>query len=137
MAKNPGQIAQGVQPFGLATTFVLLTDGGGASLLPVDEDFWSQPMVAPETSRLVSLVRSEMHWPNWEMHPKGDEVISLVSGAMTLFVETARGVESIRLNPGQTVVVPTGAWHTADVHEPGDALYITLGAGTQQRPRSD
>ena len=26
-------------------------------------------------------------------------------------------------------------WHTADVHEPGSALFITPGRGTEHRPR--
>jgi hypothetical protein len=26
-------------------------------------------------------------------------------------------------------------WHTADVHEPGDAVFITPGRGTENRPR--
>jgi hypothetical protein len=28
-------------------------------------------------------------------------------------------------------------WHTADVHEPGDALFITPGQGTENVPRDE
>ena len=41
----------------------------------------------------------------------------------------------IELHAGDGVLNPPGVWHTADVHEPGDALFITPGAGTEHRPR--
>lgn len=133
--KHAPKTAPDVEAFDLATTYLLLEDHGRTTLLPVDEDFWTQPMTAAKTSRLVSLIRSEADWPNWEMHPGGDELISQVSGAMTLLLESAHQVTAVSLLPGQTVVVPSGVWHTADVTQAGDAIYITLGAGTQQRPR--
>ena len=36
---------------------------------------------------------------------------------------------------GERVLNPPGVWHTADVHEPGDALFITPGEGTEHKPR--
>jgi hypothetical protein len=35
---------------------------------------------------------------------------------------------------GETLVVPKGAWHTAVVHEAGEALHVTHGNGTVHRP---
>jgi hypothetical protein len=33
------------------------------------------------------------------------------------------------------VINPPGVWHTATVYEPGQALFITAGRGTETRPR--
>jgi hypothetical protein len=33
------------------------------------------------------------------------------------------------------VVDPPGVWHTADVQEPGTALFVTPGHGTELEPR--
>lgn len=40
-----------------------------------------------------------------------------------------------QLHAGQAAINPRGVWHTADVHEPGSALFITPGRGTEHRPR--
>ena len=40
------------------------------------------------------------------------------------------------LGPGPGASInPPGVWHTADVHEPGEALFITPGRGTEHEPR--
>jgi hypothetical protein len=41
----------------------------------------------------------------------------------------------VELRPGEAVVNPRNVWHTATVHEPGDALFVTPGRGTEHRPR--
>ena len=33
------------------------------------------------------------------------------------------------------VLVPRGAWHTANVHSPSVMLHVTMGSGTQHRER--
>ena len=86
--------------------------------------------------RLVSFYRFEESWPMWEMHPHGSEVVVCVSGRMTLHQQLADGTEkSVELGPSEYAINPPGAWHTADVAEPGSALFITSGEGTEHRPR--
>ena len=36
--------------------------------------------------------------------------------------------------PEEAMINPANVWHTARVHEPGLALFITPGEGTEQRP---
>ena len=85
--------------------------------------------------RLVSMYSFDSSWDTWEVHPDGDELVLCVSGSITLHQEID-GVESVvELQPGQAVVNPPGAWHTADIDEPCTALFITAGRGTQIRPR--
>ena len=58
-----------------------------------------------------------------------------LSGRQTLIQEVAGGQRRIELRAGQAVINPRGVWHTADVHEPGSALFITPGRGTEHRQR--
>ena len=89
-----------------------------------------------DEGRLVSLFRFEESWTSWEMHPAGDEVVCCLSGQMTLRQELPDGsTASYDLGPGEYVVNPPGAWHTADADGPVVALFITVGKDTTHRPR--
>lgn len=86
--------------------------------------------------RLVSLYRFAADWDGWEMHPAGDEVVICIAGAATLIQQDAQGQEQrIALTPGDHAINPPGVWHTADVDTHASLIFITVGAGTQTRPR--
>ena len=86
--------------------------------------------------RLVSLFSFTEDWPGWEMHPAGDEVVLCLSGQMTLSQQHPDGrVEQVTLGPGDYAINPPGVWHTVDIGEPTQGLFITAGAGTQHHPR--
>lgn len=128
--------------FDLATTLVHLGSGGRATPLPdfawtpEHLDAYERRFAADgDDGRLVMTFRSEASWPAWERHPAGEEVVVLLSGRIDLIQRTGDGERRIALRPGQAVVNPTGVWHTADVHEPGEALFITPGRGTEHMPR--
>lgn len=89
-----------------------------------------------EEGRLVSLHTFTKPWDTWEMHPKGEELVVCVSGAITLHQELEGQVVQAILQPGQAIINPRGVWHTADVSEPSAALFITAGVGTEMRPRT-
>jgi mannose-6-phosphate isomerase-like protein (cupin superfamily) len=59
----------------------------------------------------------------------------LLSGRVDLIQRIDGAERRIALGPGQAVINPPGVWHTADVHEPGEALFITPGRGTENEPR--
>ena len=46
-----------------------------------------------------------------EMHPDGDELLYLISGAVTVTLELADGDRLVDLGAGDAVVVPKGVWH--------------------------
>ena len=85
-------------------------------------------------------------WSHWEMHPEGDEVVQLLKGSVDIVMElpedTTEGggttattaTNTIELRGGGAAVIPQGLWHTAHVHAPSEAIFITRGAGTQHRP---
>ncbi len=86
--------------------------------------------------RLVSLFRFTEDWAGWEMHPAGDEVVVCLQGSMTLTQEFPDGrIETVTLAPGEYAINPPGVWHTADIAGEAQGLFITAGAGTQNRPR--
>lgn len=124
--------------FDLAHTYIQIFDGPDATPVPVDPEFWSRISERHELheGRLVMVFDQERGpWSGWEMHPAGDEVLYLLSGAMELVLEQSGAESRVRLQAGGAFIVARGTWHTADVISEGRLLAITRGAGTQHRPR--
>jgi quercetin dioxygenase-like cupin family protein len=86
--------------------------------------------------RLVSMFTFSEPWDSWEVHPDGEELVVCVDGALTLYQEIDGEVRKVNLAAGEAVVNPSGAWHTADISGSATALFITAGAGTENRPRT-
>jgi homogentisate 1,2-dioxygenase len=87
--------------------------------------------------RLVSLYTFDASWESWEMHPAGEELVVCTAGCITLIQESADGVTTVTLGPGDYAINPRGVWHTADIG-PGTAataLFVTVGLGTEHRAR--
>jgi len=81
---------------------------------------------------LISKHSFDEPWGIWEMHPKGDEIVCLLSGDVD-FVLWHDGEEStLRVDrPGSCIVVPKGAWHTASPRKATTMLFFTPGEGTR------
>ena len=88
-----------------------------------------------DEGRLVVMFDSAESWTSWERHPRGEEVVVLVSGRMDLLQDRDGEERRVPMTAGMAVVNPKGVWHTADIHEPSRALFITPGRGTEHRPR--
>ena len=129
----------GAGPFTFEGEYLHLDDGGKASIIPVTEDFWPKVMSGRmpqlDQGRLMTCFSFDADWPSWERHPAGEEAVILLSGAAELLLETAGGVQSVTLTePGSYVLVPPDTWHTAKTQVPTKMLFITPGAGTENRP---
>lgn len=133
-------------PFQLESTYVHLGDGGEAYAVEVDEQFWPELMedrvhregvrrFARDPGWMLATFRMEQDMPHWEMHPEGDEILHLQSGALRLVLQRGDGEERVELKRGQTFVMPRGVWHRQEIIEPADLLAITYGRGTQHKPR--
>jgi hypothetical protein len=85
--------------------------------------------------RLVSMHSFDKPWDSWEVHPKGCELVVCTAGKITLHQEIDGAVRTVTLRPGEAVINPPGVWHTADIDAPSTALFVTAGAGTENRPR--
>lgn len=70
-----------------------------------------------------------------EVHPDGDELLFLVSGAVTVRLELPGGEESVDLGPGDALVIPQGIWHRVAMREPGQLLHVTPGPNGDARRR--
>ena len=122
--------------FDLKTTYIHLADSAPAHQVPVDANFWATIHERSELAdgRLVMKLNQSADWPHWEMHPAGDEVLYLISGEMELILDENGQERHVPFKAGSAFIVPRGIWHRALVHEPGELIGITRGAGTQTRP---
>jgi quercetin dioxygenase-like cupin family protein len=127
--------------FDLASTYLHL--GLGATVTPLPDFAWSQSYLEGYErrfasdgieGRLVTVSREMATWTHWERHPAGEEVVYLLSGRVDV-VQDHDGTEvTIPLRAGEAMINPKGVWHRGVVHEPGSALFITPGIGTEHRP---
>lgn len=118
-------------------TYLQLGRDGSVASIVGGESFWQ--MAQAELERigqewLITEFECSQDWPTWEMHPQGDEIVYLLSGAATMLLEDDRGVETISLEGRAAVIIPQGTWHTAKISTPSRMLVVTLGQGTQHRP---
>jgi mannose-6-phosphate isomerase-like protein (cupin superfamily) len=70
-----------------------------------------------------------------EMHPDGDELLYLVSGAATVTLELSGGTTPVGLGAGDALVVPQGVWHQITTREPAQLIHITPGPNGEARLR--
>jgi mannose-6-phosphate isomerase-like protein (cupin superfamily) len=122
-------------------TYLHLDEGPDVTLLPGGDAFWASVEERQELhrGRLVSCFEQDADWTIWEVHPAGDEVVMVLGGSCTAYLDAGDGATPRRvpIAAGQYVLVPKGVWHTMDVHAPGRLLAITWGEGTRHRPRAD
>jgi mannose-6-phosphate isomerase-like protein (cupin superfamily) len=115
--------------------------------VPVPE-FWRQLTGGAPTDPVVADVATADGWlvtryemvesmTSSEMHPDGDELHYLVSGALDLVLEhDGHANEVVPLEAGDSAMVARGVWHRFVVRDPAVGVAITFGRGTQHRPAS-
>jgi len=134
---HPAGAESDLAPFDPATTYVEVADGGRATAIPVDAEFWSALTSGARRldGRLLCAFDATEDMAHWERHPAGEELILLVSGAVDLIVETADGTHrTVPLRPGRPAfLVPAGLWHRFAVREAGRLVFLTPGEGTEHR----
>jgi mannose-6-phosphate isomerase-like protein (cupin superfamily) len=128
-----------VGPHLLTGAYLRLRPDASIEPLQVGADFWQRLMGGKLGSfhheYLVTTFAYDKDWPNWEMHPNGDEVVMLLDGATTFVLEIDGRERLVQLDQSCSyVVVPRGTWHTSRTHSPCRMLFITAGEGTQHRP---
>ncbi len=80
---------------------------------------------------LIAAHRFTEDWPTWEIHPKGDEMVILLSGSARFLLKTETGEQSHQLaRAGEFLIVPRNTWHTAQIGEACSLLFVTPGEGT-------
>ena len=119
----------------LTTESVIFTPSFEAKTKALSPTFY--PELEAEFNGFAGHVLISQHhfpedWPTWEVHPAGDEFVTLIMGDITLVLWHDQQEQVLRLStPGDFVVVPMGVWHTARVHAPTTQLFVTPGEGTK------
>jgi mannose-6-phosphate isomerase-like protein (cupin superfamily) len=122
--------------FDLLDTYVHLRPDGQASTVALTPSFWRDIPHNRELAkgRLMGAFQiGGSGRSNWEMHPQGDELLILVSGALDVVLDDGEQ-RVLSLRDQGTCIVPQGLWHQQVYRAPGMLLFITPGAGTQHRP---
>jgi mannose-6-phosphate isomerase-like protein (cupin superfamily) len=115
--------------FGLQDSCVYLARNGAMRAYAKTAEFFGEVCKNPDLmdGRVLALYRvngpQDVHYPAWEMHPAGDELLILASGSLS--VEFREGGTEMPLPPQAAVIVPTGIWHRLIVHEPSVLIAIT------------
>lgn len=132
MADGAGQNDKPCTIDPLSTYFDLQADGFTRPI-PVTETFWSDLGSGRLALQgyLLSAFDLASDFPHWEMHPKGDELLICVSGALTVLLEQGGEIIPVPLPPGAICRVPAGTWHFVTAAAPGRLLAITAGEGTE------
>lgn len=125
-------------PYNLSSTYLRLRSDVSVEPLTVDDTFWHRVVTGQlgtfHNEYLVTSHAFDSDWSTWEMHPNGDEIVCLLSGAVTFILEQEGENEAIELKEsGAYAIVPKGIWHTARVGMPSRMIFITAGEGTQHR----
>ena len=120
--------------FNIAREFVVLSPKKVAHSHVNSPDFYEQLGTRYgdfKGHELIALHEFQEDWPSWEVHPNGDEIVVLLSGAATFLLKLNDSKREIGLSePGDSVIVPRGVWHTARIAKPTSVLFITPGEGT-------
>jgi mannose-6-phosphate isomerase-like protein (cupin superfamily) len=117
-------------PFDLSQMVVGLCRNGNAQVVP-------QAQGPPARIEGLTVGAPVMDGPAphaGEMHPDGDELLFVVSGRLSVYLEDQGGERELRLAAGEAVVVPRGVWHRVVPLETSQLVHITPGPGGQHRP---
>jgi len=121
--------------FDLENTYLALDGKGGVIPMPVTDDFWMRIDDSPAATRsMMAIYLVEADWPQWEMHPHGEEVLVLLDGRLDMQMDDGAAQYTAEMHAGTTLIVPAGTWHRALVRAPGKLLGFTYGPGTEHRP---
>ena len=121
--------------FNLATERAIFTPSLDVKTKALSPTFY--PELEAEFNGFAGHVLISQHhfaedWPTWEVHPAGDEFVTLITGDITLVLWQDQQERALRLsNPSDFVIIPRGVWHTARVHAPTTMLFVTPGEGTK------
>ena len=105
-------------------------------MLEGGDKFWSLPedeMGKIGENWLITEFESTEDWKTWEMHPNGEEIVYLLSGAADLILEKDGIQQTCELRGKGLIIIERGTWHTAKIFEPSNLLVITCGKETQIR----
>lgn len=121
------------------TTVVHLATDLSMCALGMDEAAWSgrDGTVPFAEGRLLSVFAYDATWTWWERHPAGEEFVHVLSGSVGFRLDDGATERVVLLDAGESLLVPGGVWHSADVACRARMLFVTpVPAATEHRDRS-
>jgi hypothetical protein len=121
----------------LRRTYVSIEDEGAATPVDVTPDFWPELISGQRTigTWLMGANHRVTAPLTWDLHPRGECVVCLLSGAVDIVLRDGDRENVVELRaPGAAYVVPRGTWHRQVIKEPSDVMFLTAGRDTRQRP---
>lgn len=125
--ERPSPVISDQGPFDVAQRPLHLNDTGTIVAFHNDSDFWASIPSRDElrSGRLVSVFAYKDTWNRWERHPRGDELVMVISGSVDFVLDDDTRQWTISMGGGSGCLVPRNVWHRAVVHEPSTLLFIT------------
>lgn len=126
-------------PLDLLNVRIHMEEGPRMRPLAVTADFHERLSNDPQLAggRLVSFFSAnepdDVHSDFWEMHPEGDELLIVYSGALDLVLEGADSTRTVGLSSQTAFIVPAGIWHRLLLHKPSVLIAITNRNGTRHK----
>ena len=102
---------------------------------PSFEEYIQSHCDANAPGRLMMIEASPSSWTTWERHNDAAEIVYILRGKGVFIQEIDGEQVRIPVSPGVCLINPKGVWHTADVDEALEAIYLTPCPGTEHRPR--
>jgi mannose-6-phosphate isomerase-like protein (cupin superfamily) len=118
-------------------TVIHLAADQSMACLDVDDETWRRRAEVPQfqDGRVLSVFDYVAPWTYWERHPVGVELVHVLSGSVAFHLDDGRGRRAVDLVAGQSLLVPEGAWHRADIARTASMLFVTpTPARTEHRP---
>jgi mannose-6-phosphate isomerase-like protein (cupin superfamily) len=97
-----------------------------------EQDGWMVAAYHVETT-------ADVHGDHWEIHPSGQEVVSVLSGQARLVLRAENDggpEESVTLSAGTACIVPQNRWHRLEIDGPTDLQSFTPLEGTRLEART-
>ena len=91
------------------------------------KDAGTDPALADGRILAVHTVTTpqDVHYPIWEMHPEGDELLVLLSGLLSVEYRRNDETRTAPLPPLSAFIVPAGIRHRLIVEAPSTLMAIT------------
>jgi mannose-6-phosphate isomerase-like protein (cupin superfamily) len=127
---------QGPAALGLEDNCIYLARDGAMRCYAKTAEFFRSADRNPELmdGRTLALYHvndpDDVHYPVWEMHPEGDELLILASGSLSVEFRRGEMERTAPLPPQAAFIVPAGIWHRLIVHEPSVLIAITTRRNT-------
>lgn len=122
-----------IQSFPLCGTALHVTADCSATVLR-GEDLGARLRRLPDGLLLGAFQIScdvDTHPQMWEMHPEGDEILVMLTGALEVAYTGEHGSGTCSLEANHGIAMPRGVWHRLELRQPGVLLTLTPLQGTR------